>query len=216
MKAMLTWGCQWNWLFERWGVLGQSEGDSKSWGVGPRRGSSVPNRPNRGDSGSSGGQGSGRVKAKGCRLWVKGFGRKLTKKTLEEQARMVISQINIGLGERGKFCEGGKLRILAWSGEYCVALIFSDPDEYERFYKRSGALEVKGRFEWFDPISTEGPKLLRVNKDASFDQRLRSQMFYNLRREFVALLDAKKVWASETMEIIDSGVKGAMFLTSGG
>ena len=79
---------------------------------------------------------SGRAKAKDCRLWVKGFGRKLTKKTLEEQARMVISQINTGLGERDKFCEGEKLRILAWSGEFSVALIFSDPDEFERFYLR--------------------------------------------------------------------------------
>ena len=74
---------------------------------------------------------------------------------------------------------------------------------------------MKGRFEWADPICTEGPKLLRVNKDASFDQRLRSQVFYNLRREVVAHLDAKKVWVSETMEIIDSGAKGTMFLTSG-
>ena len=48
-------GCQWSWLFERWGVPGKCEGYSKSWGAGPRRGSSAPNRPNRGDSGSSGG-----------------------------------------------------------------------------------------------------------------------------------------------------------------
>ena len=146
---------------------------------------------------------------------MKGFGRRLTKKALEEQARMVISQMNTGLGERDKFCEGERLRILAWSGEYCVALIFSDPGEYERFYKRSGAPEVKERFEWVDPISTEGSKLLWVHKDASFDQRLRSQVFYNIRREVVAHLDAKKVWVSDTVEIIGSGVKGTMFLTSG-
>ena len=57
--------------------------------------------------------------------------------------------------------------------------------------------------------------MLRVHKDASFDQRLRSQVFYNLRKELVALLDTKRVWVSDTMEIIDSGVKGTMFLTSG-
>ena len=74
---------------------------------------------------------------------------------------------------------------------------------------------MKGRFEWVDPICTEGPKLLRVNKDAPFDQRLRSQVFYNLRKEVVAHLDAKKVWVSETMEIIDSGARGTMFLTVG-
>ena len=74
---------------------------------------------------------------------------------------------------------------------------------------------MKGRFEWVGPISTEGPKMLRVHKDASFDQRLRSQVFYNLRKEVVALLDAKKVWVSDTVEIIDSGVKGIMSLTSG-
>ena len=80
------------------GVPGSFGGDSKSWGAKPKSASSAPNRLNRGDSGSSGAKGSGRAKAKDCRLWVKGFGRKLTKKTLEEQARMVISQINTGLG----------------------------------------------------------------------------------------------------------------------
>lgn len=110
-------------------VPGNFGGDSKSWGVGPRRGSSGPSRNDRGESGGSEGQGSRRGKAKDCRLWVKGFGRRLTKKTLEEQARMVISQMNTGLSERDKFCEGEKLRIVAWSGGFSVALIFSDPDE---------------------------------------------------------------------------------------
>ena len=40
-------------------------------------------------------------------------------------------------------------------------------------------------------------------------------MFYNLRKEVAAHLDSKKVWDSDTMEVIDSGVKGTMFLTSG-
>ena len=128
---------------------------------------------------------------------------------------MVISQMNTGLGEKDKFCEGEKFRIVAWSGEFSVALVFGDPDECERFYKRSGASEVKGMLEWVDPIGTEGPRVLRVHKDASFDQRLKSQVFYNLRKEAAAHLDAKEVWVSETMEIIDRGVKGTMFLTSG-
>ena len=114
-----------------------------------------------------------------------------------------------------KFCEGDRLRILAWNGEYSVALVFSDSADYERFYKRSGSSEVKGRFEWEDPIGTDGPKLLRVHKDASFDQRLRSQVFYNLRKEVVAHLGSMKVWDSDTMEVIGSGVKGTVFLTSG-
>ena len=74
---------------------------------------------------------------------------------------------------------------------------------------------MRGTFEWSDPICTDGPELLRVNKDASFDQRLGSQVFYHLRKEVVAHLEAKKVWVSETMEIIDSGAKGTMYLTSG-
>ena len=52
-------------------------------------------------------------------------------------------------------------------------------------------------------------------KDASFDQGLRSQVFYNLRKEGAAHLDSKEVWDSDTMEVIDSGVKGTVFLTSG-
>ena len=197
---------------DSWNIWGE---DSKSWGGSPRKGSSGPVRPNRGDPGASGSQDSHRGKTKDCRLWVKGFGRRLTKKALEEQARMVISQMNTGLSERDKFREGEKLRALAWNGEYCVALIFSDPDEYERFSKRSGSSEVKGRFEWVDPIGTEGPKLLRVHKDASFDQRLRSQVLHSLRKEVAAHLDSKKAWDSDTMEAIDSGIKGTMFLTSG-
>ena len=197
------------------GVLGDSGGSSKSWGAKPKSVSSAPNRLNRGDSGSSDAKGPGRAKAKDCRLWVKGFGRKLTKKTLEDQARMVISQINTGLGEGDKFCVGEKLRILAWNGESSVALIFSDLGDCERFYKRAGAPEARGRFEWSDPICIDGPKLLRVNKDVSFDQRLRSQVFYkNLRKEVFAHLEAKNVCNSEKMEIIDSGTTGTMFPTS--
>ena len=198
------------------GVPGSFWGDSKSWGVGARSGSSGPSRNVRGEPGGSDGQGSNSVKAKDCRLWVKGFGGRLTKKTLEEKARMVISQMNTGLGERDKFREGDKLRVVAWNGEFSVAPIFDDHGECERFYKRSGAPEVNGRFDWVGPIGTEGPRVPRVHKDASFDQRLMSLVFYNLRKQVAAHLDAKKVWVSETMEIICSGVKGTMFLTSGG
>ena len=146
---------------------------------------------------------------------MKGFGRRLTKKALEEQAEIVISKMNTGLSERDKFCVGEGLRILAWNGEYSVALVFSNSADFERFYRRSGSTEVKGRFLWEDPLSTEGPKVLRVHKDASFDQRLRSQVFYNLRKEVVAHLNEKKVWDSDKMEVIDSGIKGTVFLTAG-
>ena len=122
---------------------------SASWGGGPRRGTSVPVRANRCDLG---GQGSHRGGSKDCRLWVKGFGRKLTKKTLEEQARMVISQMNTGLSERDNLSEGESLRALAWDGEYSVALVFSDPDEHERFYGRSGSTGVKGGLNWLVPL----------------------------------------------------------------
>ena len=186
-----------------------------SWGVAPGGGSRGPVRTNSGNSGVSGNQGPSKAKPNNCRLWVKGFGRRLTKKVLEEQARMVISKMNTGLGESDKFCEGDQLKILAWNGEYSVALVFSDSADYERFYRRSGSTEVKGRFEWEDPLCTEGPKLLRVHKDASFDQRLRSQVFYNLRKEVVAHLSSMKVWDSDKMEVIDSGVKGTVFLTAG-
>ena len=98
---------------------------------------------------------------------------------------MVIGQINNGLSEGDKFWEGEKLRIFAWSGEYSVAFIFKELDDCERFYKRAGAPEVRGRFSWSDPLFVGGPKLLRVNKDASFDQCLRTQVFYNLRQEIV-------------------------------
>ena len=40
-------------------------------------------------------------------------------------------------------------------------------------------------------------------------------MFYNLRLEIVAHLEKLKVWVLETMEIIDSGAKGTMFLSTG-
>ena len=128
---------------------------------------------------------------------------------------MVIDQINTGLGEGEKFCVGDGLRILAWNGEYSVAFIFKELSDCERFYKRAGAPEVRGRFTWCDPISTGGPRLLRVNKDASFDQRLRTQVFYNLRLEIVAHLEEMNVWKPENMAIIDSGAKGTMFLSTG-
>ena len=186
-----------------------------SWGVAPGGGSRGPARTNSGTKGVSDNQGPSRAKPSNCRLWVKGFGRRLTKNVLEEQAEMVISKMNTGLSERDKFCVGEGLRILAWNGEYSVALVFGDSADYERFYRRSGSAEVKGRFLWEDPLCTEGPKVLRVHKDASFDQRLRSQVFYNLRKEVVAHLTEKKVWDSDRMEVIDSGVKGTVFLTAG-
>ena len=110
-----------------------------SWGVAPGGGSRGPVRTNSGNSGVSGNQGPSKAKPNNCRLWVKGFGRRLTKKVLEEQAEIVISKMNTGLSERDKFCVGEGLRILAWSGEYSVALVFGDSADYERFYKRSGS-----------------------------------------------------------------------------
>ena len=44
--------------------------------------------------------------------------------------------------------------------------MFADPNECDRFYRRSRMEEVKSRFEWADPISNDGPKILRVYKDA--------------------------------------------------
>ena len=74
---------------------------------------------------------------------------------------------------------------------------------------------MKGRFGWVDIIGTGGPQLLKVYRDAAFDQRFRSQVFYNLRQEVAAHLDSKKAWNSDAMEVIGSGVKRTMFHTSG-
>ena len=155
--------------------------------------------------GSVGGGGEGKSEpvTRSDRLWVKGFGRKMSRDDLIKIASDYVKQVNEDSGPL-KF----QPKVYGWNLDMSAALVFHGAAEAERFYQR--AKEI--RYVWDDDVA--GSRLLRVTKDASFDQRLRGQVFHNLEEELKAILKSKnlmgeKVWVGNT------GPRGILFLGNG-
>ena len=124
------------------------------------------------------------------KLWIKGFGRKLTRTVLKHEADRYIGVINEGLSEKDRL----EPKVYAWNLEYSVALVFDGSKDAKRFYDISKEKDKK--FTWDDPM-TEGPVTLRIVKDASFDQRLRGQIYHHLEVETRGVLTGKMGWGEK-------------------
>ena len=46
-------------------------------------------------------------------------------------------------------------------------------------------------------VATEGVRFLRVERDATFDQRLRGQVYFHLKQHTANLLSTKVEWGAE-------------------
>ena len=61
---------------------------------------------------------------------------------------------------------------------------------------------------------TEGPVTLRIVKDASFDQRLRGQIYHHLEVETKRVLEGKIEW-NGNMVLASNGPRGKFFVSKG-
>ena len=98
-------------------------------------------------------------------------------------------------------------KVFAWNLEIAAALVFEDSDVAQAFYKASGGV----MFTWADVLEgVEYNRRLRIVKDASFDQRCRSQVCYRLRLKLIELLGAEGLW-HDGMQVGNTGPRGVVF-----
>ena len=141
------------------------------------------------------------------KLWIKGFGRKLVRTALKHEADRYTAVINEGLGDEDRFDP----RVYAWNLGYSVALVFDNSRDAKRSYDISK--ENHKKFTWDDPL-TEGPVTLRIVKDASFDRRLRGQIYHHLEVEIKRVLGGKIEW-NGNMVLDNNGPRGTFFVSNG-
>ena len=140
------------------------------------------------------------------KLWIKGFGRKLTRTVLKHEADRYIGVTNEGLSEKDRL----EPKVYAWNLEYSVALVFDGSKDAKSFCDISKEKDKK--FTW-DPM-TEGPVTLRIAKDASFDQRLWGQIYHHMEVETRKVLTGKMGWG-EAMYLDSNGPRGTFFVSNG-
>ena len=63
-------------------------------------------------------------------------------------------------------------------------------------------------------VHSDGRRVLRVERDATFYQRLGGRVYYNLKHHTANLLSKKVKWGA-SMRLDNSGVRGAFFCTNG-
>ena len=135
------------------------------------------------------------------RLWCKGYSGALTRETLTDQARLYVKLVN---DEKGT---NFNPKVFAWSLEIAAALVFDDSDDAQAFYEASEGV----MFTWAVVLEgVEYSRRLRIVKDASFDQRCRSQVCYRLRLKLIELLGSKGLW-HDGMQVGNTGPRGVVF-----
>ena len=133
------------------------------------------------------------------KLWCKGFSRALTRETLSEQARLYVKAMNEAKGT-------SLPKVFAWNLEIAAALVFSDDDVAQAFFKASEGV----MFTWIDMLEGVGyNRRLRIVKDVSFDQSCRGQVCYHLREKLIVLLESKGLW-HDGMQIGNTGPRGVV------
>ena len=93
--------------------------------------------------------------------------------------------------------------------------MFNDERDAEAFLSRYR--DGMGAVQWVDPLGghSDGVRFLRVERDATFDQRLRGQVYFHLKQHTASLLSKKVKWGAN-MKLDDSGIRGVFFCTDGG
>ena len=145
-----------------------------------------------------------------CRLWIKGYERKLTKAGLKAQSDFVLGCANAGLSDEESFSP----KQLIFNSEMASSFVFETGEDAEAFLgrHRDGRESVK----WVDPLGghSEGVRVLRVEGDATFDQRLRGRVYFHLKQHTTCLLSSKVRWGTN-MKVDNSGPRGVVFCTTG-
>lgn len=103
---------------------------------------------------------------------------------------------------------------LVFNNEMASSLVFKDEDDAEAFLKgyRDGGEPVA----WVGTLGghSDGRRVVRVERDATFDQRLRGQVCYRLKQRTTNFLSKKVKWGAN-MRLDNSGIRGAFFCTNG-
>ena len=144
------------------------------------------------------------------RPWIKEFERKLTRAALKTQTDLVLACVNSGLERDEEFSP----KELIFNNEMASSLAFKDEDDAEAFLKRYR--DGREAVEWVDPLGghSDGVRVLRVERDATFDQRLRGQAYFHLEQHTANLLSKKAKWGAN-MKLDNSGIRGVFFCTNG-
>ena len=127
---------------------------------------------------------------------------------LREEGNRFVRVVNdsLVLGEP-KFCP----RVFGLNGDMSAGVLFDTVDEAVCFFKASKGVEV--------PFgdSKGGEVKLRAVRDSSFNDRLRNQVYWNLREETVEVLSKKTKWSEwdGAIKVEGSGPRGAVVLSNG-
>ena len=102
-------------------------------------------------------------------------------------------------------------RVFGMNGDMSAGLLFDTAGEAANFFAAS-----KGK-EYPFKDSKGGEVLLRAVRDSTFNQRLRNQVYWNLREETVRVLSKKTKWSEwgEAIKVEGSGPRGAVVLSNG-
>ena len=129
---------------------------------------------------------------------------------MKTQTDLVLACVNLGHEGDERFSP----KELIFNNEMASSLAFKDGDDAEAFFKRYR--DGRELVTWVDTLGghSDGRRVLRVERDATFDQRLRGQVYYHLKQHTANLL-SKKVRRGTSMKLDNSGIRGAFFCTNG-
>ena len=126
----------------------------------------------------------------------------------------MIDAVNKTLGgDERQFEVGSNPMVYGFDLSTSASLVFEDEDEAKRFYVSSRDVNV----EYQDGV--KGMYSLRVNKDTSFDVRLRNQVYWYLKDEAAKALKGFPKWlelGDDVVKVRDTGNRGVVFIDAGG
>ena len=127
---------------------------------------------------------------------------------LRDEGQKFVRKVNdtLVLGEP-KFCP----RVFGLNGDMSAGLLFDTVEEAVCFFKAAKGVELAFK------DSKGGEVMLRAVRDSSFNERLRNQVYWNLREETVEVLSKKTKWTEweGAIRVEGSGPRGAVVLSNG-
>eukprot|EP00972_Heterocapsa_arctica_P026410 3889191-Heterocapsa_arctica.AAC.1 len=98
----------------------------------------------------------------------------------------------------------GEIKVKAWDLDQSAGLLFIDGDQATDFHTLYKELYKDEDHMW-------SGKKMRIMKDSTFEERMRRQMYYNMKAGIQKILVDKKKW-DDTNIINDTGTRGAIFI----